>query len=222
MFASPLILAVDTALGATGIALWQNGQCLAGRHEEERGRQAAMLLPWIGEILAQSGAGYADIDRFAVTVGPGGFTGIRVGLAAMRALALATGKPAGGFSTLQVMAGAFPPPPPASGRGVSPSLCLLPGGRGQYFAQRFLGLTPLGTPQLLGEDGVRALLAPGDTLIATEAVTFSAPGYAAKRHDIAANARILAALAADSPVMPPSDPLYIRPPDAEIPRPLIG
>jgi tRNA threonylcarbamoyladenosine biosynthesis protein TsaB len=64
---------------------------------------AEALMPMVADVVAASG-GLSGIDRLAVTVGPGSFTGIRVGLAAARALALATGKPLVGLTTLVALA----------------------------------------------------------------------------------------------------------------------
>ncbi len=138
MVNTSLILGVDTSLGATGLVLVRGGECLAAHQELTTGKQAAQLLPWIETLLAKTGLAYEDLHGFAVTTGPGGFTSIRVGLAAVRALALATRKPALGFSTLEVMAA-------DAQEMLEPGtvfFCAIPGGREQYFIQRFTAADP--------------------------------------------------------------------------------
>ncbi len=66
--------------------------------------QAERIAPMVREVMAAAGAAFAEIDRIAVTTGPGSFTGVRVGLSFGRALALALGKPCVGISTLEALA----------------------------------------------------------------------------------------------------------------------
>lgn len=66
--------------------------------------QAERLAPMVGEAIAAAGIGFTQLDRIAVTTGPGSFTGVRVGLSFARALALALGKPCIGVSTLEALA----------------------------------------------------------------------------------------------------------------------
>jgi len=68
---------------------------------------AEALMPLIAAVMNQAGAEFGDLDRIAVTVGPGSFTGLRVGVAAARGIALATGKPAVGLTTLAALAAPF-------------------------------------------------------------------------------------------------------------------
>lgn len=84
------------------MAVVRNGVCLAVSREEGRD-QAAQLLPAIGEALERADIGRREIDLIAVTVGPGSFTGVRVGLAAARGLAVGLGVPLAGISTTSVL-----------------------------------------------------------------------------------------------------------------------
>lgn len=104
-----LILAIDTTAAACSVALTREGDVLIARAREimEQG-QAEALLPMIERLMAQADVAYADLSRIAVTVGPGSFTGVRVGLAAARALGLAASKPVIGVSSLEVLAAAVP------------------------------------------------------------------------------------------------------------------
>ena len=100
------ILAIDTALPAVSSCVLTEGATEPEAQETlgmERGHAEA-LIPLIDRVLGGVEGGYASIDRVAVTVGPGSFTGLRVGIAAARAIALAWGVPAVGVSTLAALA----------------------------------------------------------------------------------------------------------------------
>lgn len=100
------ILAIDTALPAVSACVLTEGATAPDAEETlgmERGHAEA-LIPLIERVLGGIDGGYESIDRIAVTVGPGSFTGLRVGIAAARALALAWGIPAVGVSTLAALA----------------------------------------------------------------------------------------------------------------------
>jgi tRNA threonylcarbamoyl adenosine modification protein YeaZ len=100
------ILAIDTALEACSVAVLDTDRPETAVHESQpmvRGHAEA-LMPMIARVLEQAGIEAGALDRIAVTVGPGSFTGLRVGIAAARGLALATGKPAIGLTTLAAFA----------------------------------------------------------------------------------------------------------------------
>jgi tRNA threonylcarbamoyladenosine biosynthesis protein TsaB len=103
------ILAFDTATPATTVALLdpEHGLELEARDDPPRGqrpRHASRLMPLIVELLDRSGTSWAEVDRIAVGVGPGTFTGMRIGLATAHALARARGIPLVGISTLRSLA----------------------------------------------------------------------------------------------------------------------
>jgi tRNA threonylcarbamoyladenosine biosynthesis protein TsaB len=100
------VLAFDCAISGLAVAVVRDGACLAQHREEGRG-QAATLLPAIAAALRQAGVERRALSMIAVTVGPGSFTGVRVGLAAARGLALALAVPlAGVTTTAALLAGA--------------------------------------------------------------------------------------------------------------------
>jgi len=103
------VLAIDTALGACSAAVLDSGRGAITAHETlpmQRGHAEA-LMPLIARVMEQGQLSFDALDRIAVTVGPGSFTGLRVGIAAARGIALAAGKPAVGLSTLAAFAAPF-------------------------------------------------------------------------------------------------------------------
>src|SRR5690606_4397524 len=109
------ILAFDTCFGACSAAmLWHDatpsgeggaaGSRIVWRYEEMATGHAERLIPMIDEVLRESGQSLKTLDAIAVTEGPGTFTGIRVGVAAARGLALATALPIRATTSLHVIA----------------------------------------------------------------------------------------------------------------------
>src|SRR4051794_32752484 len=98
------ILAVDTALGACSVAVLSDKQVLSHRYEIMDRGHAEALAPMVQRAMQDAGLSFADLERLAVTVGPGTFTGQRVGLAFMRGLRLALHIPLTGVTTLEAMA----------------------------------------------------------------------------------------------------------------------
>jgi tRNA threonylcarbamoyl adenosine modification protein YeaZ len=101
---STRLLAVDTALGACSVAVLEGETVLAHHFEEMARGHAEALAPMVERAMA--GIAFASLDRLAVTVGPGTFTGQRVGLAFMRGLRIALDKPLIGVTTLEAIAAA--------------------------------------------------------------------------------------------------------------------
>jgi tRNA threonylcarbamoyladenosine biosynthesis protein TsaB len=101
-----LILAIDTALDAcaAGVLDTDAGKLIAQESASMKRGHAEALMPLIGRVIKASGIGFADLDRIAVTTGPGSFTGLRVGISAARGIALAADKPVVGVTTLAAYA----------------------------------------------------------------------------------------------------------------------
>ncbi len=100
------ILAIDTALGACAAAVLdaRAGAILASESAAMVRGHAEAIMPLIARVMDAGRCEFRELDRIAVTVGPGSFTGLRVGIAAARGIALAAGKPAVGLSTLSTLA----------------------------------------------------------------------------------------------------------------------
>ena len=124
---SPLILSFETATRAGSVALTRGSQLLALRTGEAQTSHSTKLLQNIEELLAESGAALPDVELFAAASGPGSFTGLRIGLATVKAFAATLKRPCVGISTLYAVAHAA---------GFSErTLSMIPAGRGEVFAQ---------------------------------------------------------------------------------------
>jgi tRNA threonylcarbamoyladenosine biosynthesis protein TsaB len=98
------LLTIDTSTTTCSVALSINGN-LAAEYLSTQGRTlSARLLDCVDLLLKDAGVVVGDLDGFGVAVGPGSFTGLRVGVATVKGLALAAGKPAAGFSSLAMLA----------------------------------------------------------------------------------------------------------------------
>jgi tRNA threonylcarbamoyladenosine biosynthesis protein TsaB len=105
---SGLVLGFDTSAAQCAAAVVSGDRVLASRVESMERGQAERLLPMLEEVLAESRAGWADLAALAVCTGPGNFTGIRVGVAAARGLALGLGVPAMGVTAFEAHSHATP------------------------------------------------------------------------------------------------------------------
>jgi tRNA threonylcarbamoyladenosine biosynthesis protein TsaB len=103
------VLAIDTALEACSAAILdtEHGDGVTSRSVPMMRGHAEALVPLIAAVMSEANVEFSELDRIAVTVGPGSFTGLRVGVAAARGIALATGKPAVGVTTLAALAAPF-------------------------------------------------------------------------------------------------------------------
>jgi tRNA threonylcarbamoyladenosine biosynthesis protein TsaB len=104
-----LILAIDTALDACAAAVLDTdaAKIIAQESLPMKRGHAEALMPLIARVMKASGVAFMSLDRIAVTTGPGGFTGLRVGLSAARGIALAAAKPVVGLTTLTAYAAPF-------------------------------------------------------------------------------------------------------------------
>ena len=129
MSSEPLILAVETATLAGSIAITRGAQVIGGLNGNPEVSHSNTLLADLDGLLNRTGVKLADIDLFAVAAGPGSFTGLRIGIATVKALAATLGRSCAAIPTLQSVA--------LSGGVSNTTVALLPAGRGEVFAQSF-------------------------------------------------------------------------------------
>ena len=99
-----MLLALDTATPSTSVALIQDAEVLADREHRDPRRHAEVLAGFIDDVMTEAGFTLSDLDGIAVGVGPGAFTGLRVGLMTARALGMTLSVPVHGVVTLDVLA----------------------------------------------------------------------------------------------------------------------
>jgi tRNA threonylcarbamoyladenosine biosynthesis protein TsaB len=100
------VLAFDCATIRCSAAVWEDGTVRSHAASDRPHGATQILVPMLDRVLAAAGAGFEAMDRLAVTVGPGHFTGLRAGLAVARGVVLATGLPAVAVTTLEAVAAA--------------------------------------------------------------------------------------------------------------------
>ncbi|BDA87070.1 tRNA (adenosine(37)-N6)-threonylcarbamoyltransferase complex dimerization subunit type 1 TsaB [Aureimonas sp. SA4125] len=152
---SDLLLCIDTSGGRCAAALYDGGGTrLLGMAAPDIGRgHAEVLMGLVADILAGAGATYAALGKIAVVVGPGSFTGLRVGVAAAKGLALALAIPLVGASTLEILA-----EPHWHGNGAV--LAVNDAKRGEVYAALYgLGGIVLAEPQAVRPESLAALVA---------------------------------------------------------------
>jgi tRNA threonylcarbamoyl adenosine modification protein YeaZ len=213
------LLAIDTALDACSVGV-TDGELLVTRSEIVGRGHAEILMGLITGALAEAGLAVSDITRIAVTVGPGSFTGLRIGIAAARGLALVTGAEVVGIGTLAVHAEEARAARGAASVAV-PVLALIAAGRGEIYGARYSADGREEVPPAVAAPAYFAALIEDNVVLAgsgADAVAALAPGAERRivhRHaapDIAALCRLgVRAAAASGPVRP----LYLRPPDAK-------
>ena len=219
-----MILAFDTATPSTAAAAWAPGGVGVERRDDpargERPRHAERLLPLLEEALEAAGADWEDVKRLAVGVGPGGFTGLRLGIATARALAQARGLPVVAVSSLEALArGADAPGKIAA---------VINARRGEVFAAAWDGGAQLLEPAAIAPAALAERLPPGFIAVGDGAVRFreqlerggaTVPADGSPAHRVSALS--IARLAqgrepADRDALLPD---YHREPDAEPPKP---
>jgi tRNA threonylcarbamoyl adenosine modification protein YeaZ len=202
-----MILGLDTSAAQCAVALLGEGAPVTERLPMERGH-AEHLFPMIEAVLATAGAGYRDIARVAVCTGPGSFTGVRIGVAAARGLALGLGVPAVGVSRFEAL---------AYEAGGPVAVCLA-GRGGSVFLQVFDAAgAALTEPALTTVDGLAAAIPSVVARFAGDAAPLLA-GAAALVPSGLPDPAVVARLAGSRPAGSLPAPLYLRGADAELPR----
>ena len=215
------VLAIDTALEACSAAVLDTERAAVVAHESLpmlRGHAEA-LIPLIARVLERARLTFSELDRIAVTTGPGSFTGLRVGISAARGIALAAGKPAVGLSTLAAFAA-----PLIAADDTLPVVVAIDARHDHVYCQVFgPGGRTLVTPRLVPlREALRAAATGAPRLTGTAANLLAAawpeavrpPASVEQRQapDIDWVARLGAAAVETG--LPPK-PLYLRAPDAQ-------
>ena len=215
------VLAIDTALAACSVAVLDTeyGGILASESTAMVRGHAEALLPMLKRVMDQAGLGFSDIDRIAVTTGPGSFTGLRVGIAAARGIALAADKPAVGLTTLSAYAA-----PHMAADDRLPVIAAIDARHSHVYLQVFgPGGRSLSAPRLaLLREAIEAAAERSSAIVGSAAqsvadglsATDAAPAIVDARPapDIAWVARLGAVVAEDQS---PPKPEYLRAPDAQ-------
>jgi len=211
------ILAVETCFGACSVALREGETLLAHTWQAMERGHAEALAPMVQTAMA--GHDFAALDRLAVTVGPGTFTGQRVGLSFMRGLRLALNKPLVGVTSLEAMAAAA-----CAEAGMTRAAALHDARRDEAY----LSLVADGVatqPRVLAfTDAIQAIRIFGPCVLAgtgapavKEQLDNGFVLSAIRQPDAAVVARLAAARPAPPGDAPPPAPLYLRAPDAKLP-----
>jgi tRNA threonylcarbamoyladenosine biosynthesis protein TsaB len=213
----PRILALDTAGSACSVAVADGDRLLAARRQDMRHGHAEALMPMVDAAMREAGLAASELDAVAVSLGPGGFTGIRVGLAAAHGIALAAGARLIGVSSFAAVAA------PLGGQ----LLVAIDSRRADLYVQLLNpdsepgAVTPDRLAEWLTAHGVSGAVAvAGD---AAEAAAEALPGRAHALPATAPDARgVLAAarkILADGADPTPPRALYLRPPDVSFAAP---
>jgi tRNA threonylcarbamoyladenosine biosynthesis protein TsaB len=206
-----ITLALDTCLATCSLAILDGDRLIASQSESMTRGHQERLAPMVRDSMTEAGLAFDALGRVGVTVGPGSFTGLRVGLAFAKGLALALKIPCVGVGTLEALA--------ASAKSEGVRVAVIDAGRGNIYLQIFDRAGMVTMPDILplasagarladrSDLGAYTLIGPGATLLAdampeARCISFSAPAPEA-----------VALLAARAIVEAPR-PLYLRPPDA--------
>lgn len=207
-----IVLGLDTCLSTCSAAVLEGERVLAHASEVMARGHQERLAPMVREVMAGADLPMNRIERVAATVGPGSFTGLRVGVAFAKGLAAALAVPAVGVGVLEAMA--------ADLEGLA--FAAVDARRGQVYAQAFEAGRPLMAPDALTLEAAAARLTEVSQGRPLTLVGSGAPLLA----DMVPGAEVLAADGADTRIVArlgasrapgPLRPLYLRAPDARLP-----
>ena len=207
-----ITLALDTCLGACSVAVVDGERVLASMSEPMTRGHQERLAPMARDAMTAAGLAFSKLDRIGVTVGPGSFTGLRVGLAFAKGLALALDRPCIGVGSLEALA--------MSVGEAGACAAVIDAGRGNVYLQQFHGGRAVSGPDVMVLEIAAARLVEAHNLgeaalVGPTASLLTAMSGTARQIVVASpDPAMVAALAARAPVTPPR-PLYLRPPDAK-------
>lgn len=227
-----IVLALDTSHIKGSVAVSKGGELLRSILFDASDTHSATLMPAVDSCLSGSGVGIGEVDRFAVVSGPGSFTGLRIGLATIKAFASIGRRPVSAMKSLELLAAAMP-------FAASPVATLIDARRSEVYAAVYdtssgkpaellapCALRPEKTAEKLAEEGLHGpvifcgtgAIRYRDTIegLAGDGSVFAGPLHAQP------SAAALAALAYELEPVPYGElsslePFYLRPPDAKLP-----
>jgi tRNA threonylcarbamoyladenosine biosynthesis protein TsaB len=214
------VLGVETSTRRGSVAAWLDGRVIAAREHAVPNAHAEELLPLLDAVLAEAGWEKGLIDRFAVGIGPGSFTGLRVGIALVHGIALGLDKPLVGCGSLAVMARGVPR------EDARVRVPVLDARRGEFFVAAYerdgsVLAEPAAVPRAETDAFLRGLLAGRPYVLVGEGAAELAPDHPRlARPDLdLPHARWVADLgAALDPESAPAEPEYVRGPGATLPN----
>ena len=195
-----MLLAIDTTAATATAALFRDGRLVAEREADAGKKHAETVLPLIDVLLEENGATIAQIDLFAVDIGPGSFTGVRIGVSLVNALAFASGKLVVSVDSLTALA-------LSAGEAEKPVCALIDARNGNAYAALYRAGRTIIAPCAVGIESFCAKL-PEDTILVgdvrTEKKTFPRAAFVG-----------LAAMRQEAQAGTEAEPLYLRPSQAE-------
>lgn len=214
------VLGIETSTSQAAVALVQDGRLVLTRAHTRPKQSAERLLPMIAELLAEAGWPLSTLDRIGVSLGPGSFTGLRVGIACAQGLALGLSVPLLGVTALRAMARAVPDSIPG------PRVALLDARRDELFAAAYASgpecrelLAPLALPRASAAAELAARTAAPPVWIGSGVGLLGlAPSFtSAETEEPSAHAVGLLAELLEPADCPPI-PVYVRDAGATLPR----
>ncbi len=225
------LIAIDAALRACSVAVRDDGGLRAHDFVLRRRGHGDILAPMIRDVVAESGMGFRQLDAVVVTIGPGSYTGVRIGLAAARGLALAADCAIIGVTTLETVARAAADADGDMQAGMPIGVCLETQRREIYVQHFDPRLTPTCEPAAMLPEAARALFSSAPLLLAGDAAERVREALFAADPDVVSiapghgqpDAEIVARIAAErfATVDPAGQrdtprPLYLRPPSVTV------
>ena len=205
-----IVLGLDTCLNACSVAVLDGDRVLAHASQTMARGHQERLAPMAQAVMAEAGLPFSSLQRIGATVGPGSFTGLRVGVAFAKGLASALSIPAVGVGALEVLA--------AEASGLVAAV--IDARRDQVYLQLFANGEPLAAPEVVPLAAAAARLSwlargRAFTLVGSGAPLLARDGDAVLTPE-GCDARQVARLAANR-APTPIRPLYLRAPDARLP-----
>jgi tRNA threonylcarbamoyladenosine biosynthesis protein TsaB len=214
------LVAVDTSTALGSVAVYDGDTLLAEEARRVSNAHGESLLPMIAEVTGRAGLGPRDVERWCVGIGPGSFTGVRIGVATVQGIVLGTGAELAGVGSLEAMA-ALAAPLAGPDEAIVSAIAAI---RGELYVA-LAGTEPaclppeeLG-PWLAAATSRRAILLVGEAarglMVPAFAVRHLADGLHALPH-----AQGIAAVGRERQAVDPSliEPVYVRPPEITTPR----